>query len=80
MNTTLYVQQKNEGEVRLTNKYQYSIWKQGERPRGRIMYMYMSYLSKLVRATCSYESDAVCSKPHLRDIIHVEGLGGEEGG
>jgi hypothetical protein len=44
------------------------------------MYMNMSYLSKLVRATCSYESDAVCSKPHLRDIIHVEGLGGEEGG
>lgn len=33
-----------------------------------------TYLSKLVRATCSYEPDAVRSEPHLRDIIHVEGL------
>ena len=35
-----------------------------------------SYLSKLVRATCSYKPDAVRSEPHLRDIIHVEGLRG----
>lgn len=40
-----------------------------------------TYLPKLVRATCSYEPDAVRSEPHLCNIIHVEGLQeGWEGG